>query len=241
MAISLDKLQTKAPQLVDLRKSVDSTLKNHSSLTGHVAKVALALDYSGSMTSLYDNGWVQKLAERVLALGTAFDDDGDIDIFIFESKAYYVGVLSIDNYQGGVNRLLAKYHMGSTNYAAVMQLIRNHYKTGLMRKLFGSQEKKLPSYVMFITDGEPDSRSDAEKQIREASKEPIFWQFMGVGGTRFEFLSKLDTMSGRFIDNAGFFSITNPNKMSDQTLYQNMLSEYPSWVSQMTAKGIITA
>ena len=92
---------------------------------------------------------------------------------------------------------------------------------------------------MFITDGEPDSRSDAEKQIREASKEPIFWQFMGVGGNEFEFLSELDNLTGRFIDNAGFFAVSNPEKISDQELYKKMLSEYPDWVNQMNAKGII--
>lgn len=228
MAISIDKLESKAPQLVELRKAVDSKIQKNSEMQGHVAKVALVLDYSGSMSNLYRSGSVQKLAERVLALGTAFDDDGEIDIFIFESNAHYVGSLGITNYVNGINRLVSKYQMGSTNYSDAMRLVRKHYKSnaGLVSNFLG--KKSLPTYVMFITDGEPDSRSDAEKQIREASKEPIFWQFMGVGGTHFEFLSKLDTMTGRFIDNAGFFAISNPDSISDNNLYEKMLSEYPS-------------
>lgn len=168
MGISLEKLQQQAPNLVNLRQSVDSALHNHTGLVNHVAKVALALDYSGSMSSLYENGAIQALAEKVLALGTAFDDDGEIDVFIFESNAYYVGSLSIANYREGVKRLLANYRMGSTNYAAVIELIRKHYRSGPAKAgLFGrwlgkSHERAYPSYVMFITDGEPDSHSAAE-------------------------------------------------------------------------------
>jgi len=251
MAISLDKLQSQSPGLVNLRKSVDTVLSHHVELKNHTAKIALALDYSGSMSSLYNNGTVQALAERVLALGTAFDDDGDIDIFIFESSAHYVGTLSINNYQGGIGRLLSKYSMGSTNYADAMHLIRQHYQssssgsgsgnTGFLGGLFGKKSPKpvYPAYVIFITDGEPDSQPAAEEQIRQASKEPIFWQFMGVGSTRFDFLSKLDTMDGREIDNAGFFAVANPKNMSDDELYQKMLAEYPSWLIQARKKGMV--
>lgn len=247
MAISLDKLQSQSPGLVNLRKSVDTALSQHVELKNHTAKIALALDYSGSMSSLYNNGTVQALAERVLALGTAFDDDGDIDIFIFESSAHYVGTLSINNYQGGIGRLLSKYSMGSTNYADAMHLIRQHYQsassgsTGFLGSLFGKKSSKpaYPAYVMFITDGEPDSRPAAEEQIRQASREPIFWQFMGVGSTRFDFLSKLDTMDGREIDNAGFFAVANPRNMSDDELYQKMLAEYPTWLIEARQKGVV--
>lgn len=240
MAISLQKLQDQAPQLVDLRKSVDAKMHGNPVMEGHAAKVALALDYSGSMAALYRSGAVQKLAERVLALATAFDDDGDIDVFIFATKAHYVGALGIGNYQNGVDRLLLKYRMGSTNYADAIRVIRAHYYKdagGFFGKLLG--KKRLPVYVMVITDGEPDSRPDAEQQIREASKDPIFWQFMGLGKNRFDFLSRLDELSGRFIDNAGFFAVDNPESMPNHDLYQSMLAQYPTWVADMQARHII--
>lgn len=120
MAISLEKLERQAPRLVSLRKTVDLTLQNRPQMQRHQAKVALALDYSGSMRGLYKNGSVQQIAERALALATAFDDDSDIDIFIFESRAHYVGTLALDNYQGGIDRLVSRYQMGSD------QLCRRH-------------------------------------------------------------------------------------------------------------------
>lgn len=246
MGISLEKLQQQAPTLVDLRKSVDTALTQHAGLKNHVAKVALALDYSGSMSSLYQNGSVQALAEKVLALATAFDDDGEIDVFIFESHAHYVGSLSIANYRDGIQRLLSNYSMGSTNYAAVIDLIRQHYhsepvKRGMFNRLLGKDsERPYPSYVMFITDGEPDSRSAAEAQIREAAKEPIFWQFMGVGSSAFDFLSKLDTMQGRVIDNANFFAVANPKSIADAELYKKMLAEYPDWLVKAGKQGIVS-
>ena len=246
MSISLEKLQHEAPALVSLRQSVDQAITQHVGLANHVAKVALALDYSGSMGSLYQNGSVQALAEKVLALGTAFDDDGEIDVFIFESHAHYVGSLSIGNYRDGIQRLLSRYSMGSTNYAAVIELIRAHYrsqpsKTGMFGRLLGkSAAPAYPSYVMFITDGEPDSRSAAETQIREAAKEPIFWQFMGVGSTSFDFLSKLDTMQGRVVDNANFFAVANPKSIPDADLYKKMLAEYPDWLVKAGKQGIVS-
>lgn len=33
---------------------------------------------------------------------------------------------------------------------------------------------------------------------------PIFWQFVGVGGSNYGVLEKLDTMTGRVVDNCNF-------------------------------------
>lgn len=241
MAVSLDKIERSAPGLVSLVKEASATLDS-AGLGGQAAKVALCLDYSGSMNALYKNHTVQRLAERVLALGTQFDDDGAIDVFLFDSGATYAGELTIENYQGGVDRLTAGRRMGTTNYAAAMKLVREHYsggKKGLFhRKATGPAD--LPAYVLFLTDGAPDSKSAATKQLVEASHEGIFWQFIGVGGADFSYLHRLDEeVPGRLIDNANFFEVADLARTSDQDLFAKMLTEFPGWIPQARASGLI--
>ena len=98
---------------------------------------------------------------------------------------------------------------------------------------------KAPAFVVFQTDGEPDSRPAAERAIRSAAKLPIFWQFVGFGN-HFEFLKQLDTMEGRAVDNAGFFPVGgNPAGMADQTLLNKLMHEYPRWLEAARAQGIV--
>jgi len=81
-AITLEKkLEEKAPHIFNLVKKVDISLAK-ANLTNHQAKVALCLDVSVSMTLLYNSGKIQRLAEKILALGCRFDDNGSIDIFL---------------------------------------------------------------------------------------------------------------------------------------------------------------
>ena len=81
MALSLDKenkINAAAPKLLSLAKSAAISLAK-SNMATHKAKVALALDVSGSMSDLVNSGAVQRVCERALALGLNFDDDGEIE------------------------------------------------------------------------------------------------------------------------------------------------------------------
>jgi stress response protein SCP2 len=248
------KMEKKAPKLLDLSKKAKISLEKVG-LQNHEAKVALCLDISGSMSSLYRSGKIQKFAERILALGTRFDDDGSIDIFLFGQRAHNAGELTIDNFNGFVNNLTRKYPLeGGTYYGKVMKEIRQYY--------FGSsinRQKPLvqdvPVYVMFVTDGATADESVTLGQIQSSSYEPIFWQFMAIGRSSkdikkrgffasifqsdFSFLEKLDNLTGRFIDNANFFSVEDPQAIADNELYDLLMGEYPSWVQQASSKGLI--
>jgi len=72
----------------------------------------------------------------------------------------------------------------------------------------------------------------------EASKYPIFWQFVGIGKSSFDFLEKLDNLKGRVVDNANFFAVNDINAITDQELYQRMLTEFPLWLKAAKEKGI---
>lgn len=247
------KMETQAPKILDLSKKAKVSLEKVG-LQNHSAKVALCLDISGSMSSLYRSGKIQEFAERILALGTRFDDDGSIDIFLFGAKGHDAGELTIDNFNGFVNRLIKQYPLeGSTYYGKVMKIIRQHY-FGSASNRKQPTSKEMPVYVMFVTDGATFDEKETINHIQHSSYEPIFWQFMAIGKSNkglknrgffrafqsdFTFLEKLDNLSGRYLDNADFFSVEDPQHISDSELYDLLMKEYPEWVKAATANGLI--
>ena len=262
--IELEKrMAAEAPQLVSLAKKAAVSLAKKG-LADHRAKVALCLDISASMSSLYRSGKIQRFAEKVLALGTRFDDDGDIDVFLFGQNAHEAGTMDIGNHGGFVDRLLKRHPLeGGTHYAKAMESIRRFYfPDGGGGRRHQAARAALPVYVMFLTDGEAGDKPKAMDQIKWASYEPIFWQFMGIGKsnkgtapgpakkgfraklgalleTDFQFLEQLDTMEGRYVDNANFFSVADPEAVPDEELYDLLMAEYPSWVRTAPGLGLL--
>ncbi|WP_433333273.1 vWA domain-containing protein [Spirillospora sp. CA-294931] len=233
-AISLDKVQATAPALVDLYKHAGVSLDKHG-LTGLRAAVYLVLDRSGSMSGYYRNGSVQHLAEQTLGLCAHLDDDGVVPIIFFDTNAHDPIDVSLTGYQGRVadeHRRLRR--MGTTNYAAAMEAVIDHYR---------SSGANAPAFVIFQTDGAPDSRRDAERVLCRSSVLPIFWQFIGFGKGDFQFLRKLDELpvpAKRAVDNAGFFAAgKKPKELDDAVLYDRLLAEFPQWLHAARAQGIV--
>lgn len=248
--LSLDKIEQKAPALLSLAKTANQTL-DKSGLNGTVAKVALVADFSGSMANDYHNGSMQRLAEKVLALGTQLDDDGAIDFFVFDSSAAYLGEITLDDYKGSVDRLTRGRRMGTTDYAAAFLKVRDHFgfsSTIEKKGLFGrtkvvpnpaSGPADAPVYALFLTDGAPDNPSAAVRALTEVSTAPIFWKFLSIGRQNIPFLQKLDDLSDRFVDNADYKPVGNVDKVSEKELFEMLLDEYPSWLQEVRAKGLI--
>ena len=107
----------------------------------------------------------------------------------------------------------------------------------VIHKYTVEQSAKEPTFIVFINDG--GCKRTIKNPIVESSNKPIFWQFVGIGDSNFEVLEKLDTMEGRFIDNANFFHIKEIEKVSDEELYNNLLNEFPSWLTEAKTKGIL--
>ena len=264
MALSLDKISEQAPGLLSLAKTASQAV-DLSGLNGQKAKVAIALDYSGSMSGAYMSGAMQRLVEKALALATQFDDDGAIDFFIFDSKAAYLGEISIDDFTGSVDRLTKGRRMGSTNYADAFLTIRDHFgfapaapsaqiappKRGFFglgkaqpaptvpANLAPTTPADIPVYVLFLTDGAPDNQSKAVRALTEVSTAPIFWKFLSIGSQSMVFLEKLDTLTERFVDNANYEPVGDVDAISDAVLFKKMLTEFPDWLKEVRTKKLI--
>ncbi|WP_445529662.1 vWA domain-containing protein [Streptomyces cyslabdanicus] len=231
MPINFDKLPA---GLVDLTKAAAVSLEKNR-LTGQRAAVYLVLDRSRSMSHYYRNGSVQHLAERALGLSAQLDDDGIIPTVFFDSDAHPAVDISVDDYQGSIDRHhKALGRMGTTNYAAAMDEVIDHYLDSASTD---------PAFVIFQTDGAPDSRRATEQMLCRAAKLPLFWQFIGFGPGRFDFLRKLDVLEvpkKRVVDNAGFFPAGRaPKRMSDAELYDRLMGEFPDWLAAARRAGIL--
>lgn len=220
MGINLSKEES--IKKISLRKDKVISLAKERDLFGVRSRVALVLDFSYSMESLFDNGTVQSIIERIIPLALHFDDNGELDFWIFEDGYKKLDGITLDNFYGLADEVKRRNHMGGTNYAPVMQDVDRFY--------IEEEPVNLPNYVIFITDGDNSDKSRAEEMISRISGHPIFFQFIGVGDSSFNFLEKLDDMEGRYVDNANFFSVSNINDMSDDDLYDKLFVEFPSWL-----------
>lgn len=222
-AISLDKVPT---GLVSLAKTAAVSLDKRG-LTGQRAAVYLVLDHSGSMSRCYNNGSVQRLAEQALGLCVNLDDDGQVPLVYFGSHVDQQPDVRLDSYQGIINRTHHLVPWGSTDYARAIDYVCDLH-----------DGNPNPGLVIFQTDGEPDSRADAEAALRDASKEPLFFSFVGFGDN-IQFLDKLDNLRGRKVDNASFVHARDPLRMTDEQLYDGITHEYGGWLAAAAAAGVL--
>jgi hypothetical protein len=232
VGIDLTTLTATAPGLVDLYKTARVSLDKHR-LGGERAAVYLVIDHSGSMRRFFHNGAVQALAERVLALAAHFDDDGTVPVIFFDTVAREPVEIAVTDYAGSIDRIKASAgKMGSTNYAAAMRAVMD---------LHAGQSG--PAFVVFQTDGAPNSKPETTKVLCEASRLPIFWQFIGFGDDTFAYLRKLDDLpvpKMRVVDNAGFFPAgPSPHTVPDATLYDSLMAEFPQWLAAARSAGIV--
>lgn len=243
--VRLEKDLERDPALLSLVKTAGVSLTKRG-LGEHTARVALVLDISASMRRLYDKGAVQRLAERVLSLGLRFDDDGEVDVFLFGAQAHHLPQgLGLQGYQQFVDRVLREYPLEyGTQYGAAISSLRRHY-FGSAGHRSAPHRERVPVYAMFVTDGAPGDRRGAEEQVTAASFEPLFFQFMGIGkASSFAFLQNLDDLHGRFTDNADFFSVTpdellGADPIPDDALFERMMTEYPDWLQRARSAGLL--
>jgi hypothetical protein len=82
---------------------------------------------------------------------------------------------------------------------------------------------------------------ETKRVLRATSDQPIFWQFVGIGGeSSFDFLKSLDTLDGRVVDNANFFEVEGDLRtLSDEWFYDKILNEFPSWLTEIKTKGLL--
>jgi hypothetical protein len=234
--VILDKIEQAAPHLLDLTKKSLISLEK-SNLLNVKARVALVLDYSGSMSQQYKSGEVQHVLDRIMPLALNFDDDGSFECWAFAEKALRLNDVHLENLnnyiaseQGGYKKWNAG--AGYNNEPAVLEEVLHYF--------IKESPSNLPVYIVFISDGGVSEARKIKKILQEASSQPIFWQFVGIGGRNYGVLEKLDIMEGRVVDNCNFFKIDNIESISESMLYDFLLREFPIWLTEAKNKNIVS-
>lgn len=219
-----------APSLV---KSFDSAVVSleKQGLVGQRAEVVLVLDVSGSSRPLFKNGTYQALVDRCLAAGLLFDDNGEIDTYLFDSNLHTGEPVTLQSRAGWTDRAVATPGIfRATSYAKPLEAIAEGLQRGA----------SMPTFVYFVTDGgNQDKRETAEIVTRMAAL-PAFLKFVAVGRDEdFPFLQRLDDLDGREIDNADFFAVQDPASVDEGEFFELVMQEFRGWLTEAKAKGIL--
>ena len=206
--------------IVRLKKEKNIDLSNHR------ARVFVVLDRSGSMGHLYRNGAVQDVLTRLLPLALRFDDNGELEVYVFNRECTPMPAMSLSNYETYVDRVIMSNRygpFGGTSYSPVINQTISDY----------NDKSPYPAFGIFITDGENDDAYATDKAIRKSSKYKIFYQFVGIGYEKFNYLRKLDDLDGRAVDNTAFIKVSDFSQLDDEQLYAKLLEQYPQWLKAM--------
>lgn len=219
--------------LVKHQENLDKVLVNLTKvnptkvdLTKHQARVAVVMDYSGSMLTMFHNGSVQRVINRLLPLALKFDDDGELETWLFSEEFKQLPPVTKHTYKNYVDKIARQSGMlmRGTKYAPVLRDVVDYYTK--------EQKSIIPAFIIYITDGENDDKRETDRIVRELSKYNLFIQFVGIGtNSNFSYLRKLDDLSGRECDNTGFISVEDINGLTDTELYTKLLEQYFEWLS----------
>lgn len=236
--ISLEKkLETKSPRLVSLAKKATVSLTKNK-LDTLEAAVAFVLDASGSMTGQFSKGNVQSVLDRIAVLAAQFDDDGEMDVWGFGEKHKKYPSVKLDNLDNyiltirGTGKRSAWENLpglgGTNNEPPVMEEIVDYFK-----------DSKIPVYIVFITDGGISKTRAIKDAIRRSANYPIFWKFVGLGGSNYGILKNLDDFTDRRVDNTHFFAMDDFGSISDEKLYDNLLQGFKQWIDEVKNLAIL--
>jgi hypothetical protein len=216
--------------MVVLVKTAAVSLTKNGISTTQRALVYLVLDRSGSMANYYRSGAVQRFSERVLALASNLDDDGEVPTVMFSNNIDGQIDLTIGQHEGAIDQLhRSSGRMGGTVYAMPIEWIIGHYLNT------GASE---PAFVVFQTDGAPNDRNMTRMLLQNAVRYPIKWDFHGWGPDT-SFLDELDDLNEDNSDPGVWDNVStlrvgaNPDAMPDGQLFDHMAASLSAALSAL--------
>lgn len=228
---------------INMRKEKVKVVLRKNGMGGTIARVVVVLDKSGSMYSLYARGVIQRVIERLVPVASALDDDGTLESYGFATTSARLPDVTAATAPGYLKRREVTEILDTLGIDNVEPLVMQDILDYYVR----DNPSNVPTLVLFLSDGgigltgakyKLDANEEIRRLLRESSHYNMFWQFIGVGNANFGALERLDTLTGRKVDNANFFSVADLDSIDDDELYQRLLGEYPLWVKAARAAGI---
>ena len=245
---------------IDLLKRKVGIVLEKRKLPQVTCEVKFALDISGSMQSLYDNGTVQALTDRLLAVASRFDDNGEMEVWTFTNGFSEAPLVTESMHEGYIdkhilnNRNIDKW--GGTSYAPVMRDIisqsfteevkvvaTSEEKPGFFGKLFGAKpkvtetehfslENRDPKFPIFVPFVTDGDNSDHAETERVIKECANKNIYWMMVGIGSERFKWLKEIADKY-PNVGFVKIDQLEKISDEDFYLQLLNEeFCNWVKQ---------
>ncbi|MFC8273936.1 VWA domain-containing protein [Streptomyces sp. NPDC057271] len=209
-------LTADAPQLVEAYDAAAGVLAERGLVGAGPVAVYLVVDRSGSMRGYFKDGSVQRIAEQTVALAAHLTEDATVTAVFFSTDIDGTAELRPAGIEGRIDEINAGLgRLGRTNYhRAVEEVLAHHEKTDPTR----------PAFVVFQTDGAPESKTAATQALAEAAGRPIHWQFVAWGeedNKAFDFVRKLTApRTGHYL--AG----PTPAETAHADFYRGLLSTW---------------
>lgn len=220
MALSLVKEKAEAVGISLKKKGVTSVPP---------MRVVALFDVSGSMSSTISRGDLQKAADQVLGVAYKFDDNGEVDVFTFDSAVRQPASMGIDDFGTYVQQEIVRKGFntgGGTDYSTALAAVDKFLfaEKGGSKGMFGFGAKKGAAdnslaLVLFFTDGD-DGGSGADGVLKSMMKKNVYVHLIGVGRSNFSGLSRL---ADRF-DNVGMVALSSFN-LPDSEIYDQLVSD----------------
>lgn len=211
-------------------------------------RVGVALDVSGSAQHFYTSGVMQETLDRLLAVAMKFDDNGELDAWLFHNDVLprLPSLTEKDESTYVKDVVLRQRNLwGGTSYAPPLSEAVDYYfgnsPASKVSKVFGglfgggkaaASAPKDPAMVLFVTDGANGDHTATEAVFRKAEEAntPVYFNMIGVGNPReFRFIEEMADKYG----NVGFTNM-NDLRMSDDDLYDKIVNqEFVDWLKKL--------
>jgi stress response protein SCP2 len=235
-------LASSGSRLVSLQKAASVSLKKHR-LDGVVARVILVLDASGSTLRMWPKT-IQAVVDRLATLALNLDDDGALELWGYASSPKKYLNVTQQNLDGYVERIQKEGKSWLSLLSGPLPGLGVDNREPLVLRAILHELPPgpgAPSLCIFVTDGGIFDNDTIASILVEAATRPVFWQFVGLGGSGYGILERFDSLPGRPVDNTGFFAIDDYNAVSDEELYDRLLKEFPSWLAEARRTGNVRA
>jgi hypothetical protein len=209
------------------------------------------------MIDLYQIGRVQEVINRIFSVALRFDKDSSLACWAFAQHSKELPSVTSHNVRGYVNReaggwteWMKQLNTEVKDERAIIRKVIQKYRSAERQPLWQQFKAstitgaELPAYVSFVSDNGRGDSAETEKLLFEASALPIFWQFVGIGGSDYEALEGFDLEhfyhpSDPVVDNCNFISLDEMRSLSDKELHERLLNTFSSWLDVARGKGMI--
>lgn len=226
-------------------------------------QVHVAMDTSGSFYDEHEAGYTQQLLNRLVPFSMLFDKDKVLDSISFACEAVVLPEITERNYATYIKKHVPWQRGGTTDYAdafrlmiesteesTMQQVTKSIIKpaTGFLGKLFGKKTVEEvtenvavgTSYAedkhlfFFITDGSPNSQSEAQQALSQLMKDNVFIVFISISRSRISFLERFAKEPYAMYLNYTPNQLRTLQDVTDEQLYDQFLAapQLVAWMNK---------